>query len=265
MWIYGELSGHGEFVSDAVHRQEMARCVAGISQFAAKLDDDLVEGASGAVVSLTPDFGQQSVAAEDFARMAVEELEELKLAWCQVEHLVVASELEGSRTDFAGTDTEGGVGGRAWSGNAIGGASKQRLDAGQEFPDPEWLGHVVVGAGVEPDDLVHFLAFGGEHQDGGADASLAEEAADFVPVDLGEHDIQEDEAGSLALDRLEGAIAAKADRGFEALRSEQFLQTQANAGIVFDDENARFHGVGAGVRLGLAESGIVCHPADLRW
>ena len=41
---------------------------------------------------------------------------------------------------------------------------------------------------------------------------------------------------------LLGAIAAQADRGFEALRSEQFLQTQANAGIVFDDENARFHG-----------------------
>ena len=40
----------------------------------------------------------------------------------------------------------------------------------------------------------------------------------------------------------DGAIAAQADRGFEALRSEQFLQTQANAGIVFDDENARFHG-----------------------
>ena len=39
MWIYRELGGHGEFVSDAVHRQEMARCVARISQFAAKLDD----------------------------------------------------------------------------------------------------------------------------------------------------------------------------------------------------------------------------------
>ena len=236
------LGGLGEFVTDAVDRQKVARCVAGITEFTPELDDDLIEGARGAMIPLTPDIVQQSVAAEDFARMAVKELEELKLAGCQVEHLVVASELEGSRTDFAGTDTEGGVGGRAWSGNAIGGASKQRLDAGQEFPDPEWLGHVVVGAGVEPDDLVHFLAFGGEHQDGGTDAGLAEEAADFVPVDLGEHDIQKYEAGSLALDRLKGAIAAQADRGFEALRSEQFLQTQANAGIVFDDENARFHG-----------------------
>ena len=54
--------------------------------------------------------------------------------------------------------------------------------------------------------------------------------------------IQKYEAGSLALDRLKGAIAAQADRGFVAFRSEQFLQTQANAGIVFDDENARFHG-----------------------
>ena len=219
------LGGLGEFVTDAVDRQKVARCVAGITEFTPELDDDLIEGARGAMIPLTPDIVQQSVAAEDFARMPVEELHEVKFAGGQVEHLVVASKLEGSRTDFAGTDAEWGVGGRAGRRSGIGSTTQQRLDAGEEFPDPEWLGHVVVGTRVEPDDLVHFLSLGGEHQDGGADAGLAEDPADLEPVDLGEHDVQEDEAGGLALDRLEGAIAAQADRGFETVRPEQFLQT----------------------------------------
>ncbi|MEY4691835.1 MAG: hypothetical protein RIT19_2160 [Verrucomicrobiota bacterium] len=107
------LGGLGEFVTDAVDRQKVARCVAGITEFAPELDDDLIEGARGAMIPLTPDIVQQLVAAEDFARMPVEELQEVKFAGGQVEHLVVASKLEGSRTDFAGTDAEGG---RRWAG-----------------------------------------------------------------------------------------------------------------------------------------------------
>ena len=58
---------------------------------------------------------------------------------------------------------------------------QQRLDAGNELVEREWLGEVVVGAGTKPADLVAQRVLGGQHQHPGADALLTELAADLDP------------------------------------------------------------------------------------
>ena len=46
------------------------------AEFAAKLDDGLVEGAGGAVIVVAPDLVEETVAGEGFLGMGVEEFEE---------------------------------------------------------------------------------------------------------------------------------------------------------------------------------------------
>jgi hypothetical protein len=57
---------------------EMARFLARIAEFFAKLDNHLVESASGPVIALAPHFMEQAIAREDFPAMRVEKAEQLE-------------------------------------------------------------------------------------------------------------------------------------------------------------------------------------------
>ncbi len=56
----------------------------------------------------------------------------------------------------------------------------------------ERLRQVVVGADLEPDDLVDVLVARGEHQDRHVRV-LAQPLADLDPVDVGEHQVEHDQ------------------------------------------------------------------------
>jgi hypothetical protein len=71
-------------------------------------------------------------------------------------------------------------------------SSDGRPGAGDELGHLEGLGHVVVGAELQPDDDVHGVALGGEHDD--RDPALRPDlAADLISVEYGEHDVEDDE------------------------------------------------------------------------
>ena len=57
-------------------------------------------------------------------------------------------------------------------------------DAGEQLGEPKRLGHVVVGAGVEPGDDVELAVPGGQDQDREVGARPAQIAADGDPVDV---------------------------------------------------------------------------------
>src|SRR5947199_219455 len=44
------------------------------------------------------------------------------------------------------------------------GAAQDRANAGHQLARIEWLGHIVVGPHLEPDDAIHVVAARGEHQ-----------------------------------------------------------------------------------------------------
>src|SRR5467141_3932873 len=60
---------------------------------------------------------------------------------------------------LADLNGSGRIGGRL-------GTAEQRLDAREQFARAEGLGHVIVGAHLEPDDAVGFLAASREHENG---------------------------------------------------------------------------------------------------
>ena len=63
---------------------------------------------------------------------------------------------------------------------------------GDENDVRERFGEVVVGAGVERFGFVEFAVLGGEHQDRGPVALLAQASAHLEAVDLGQHDVEHD-------------------------------------------------------------------------
>ena len=83
------------------------------------------------------------------------------------------------------------------AGDARLGAAQQRAHAGQQLADPERLGQVVVGAGVERADLVLLLADRRDQQDRRAQP-VAQLPADVGAVGVGQHQVEDHQVGRRA-------------------------------------------------------------------
>ena len=124
-------------------------------------------------------------------------------------------------------------------------AAQHGFDAGDEFARAEGLGDVVVGAEFETEDAVGFAAFGGQknYGNGGEAGSLADGAAEFEAVFAGDHDVEHEERGALAFGVGENVGAGGIDAHGEAFVFQMMADEAGNVGIVFDDEEAWFHGI----------------------
>jgi hypothetical protein len=72
------------------------------------------------------------------------------------------------------------------------GAAKNGFHPGDELAGVERLGQVIVGADLQADDLVDVLVSRGQHQDRDV-GRLADAAADLDPVDVREHQVEDDQ------------------------------------------------------------------------
>ena len=61
---------------------------------------------------------------------------------------------------------------------------------GHEFCGRERLGHVVVGARIEPADFIGHRIARGEHEHRGGDSRAAQVGDDIEPVFLGQHHVE---------------------------------------------------------------------------
>ena len=71
---------------------------------------------------------------------------------------------------------------------------QDRLHPSDELARVERLGHVVVGPDLEPDDLVDVLVTCCQHQDRDVPA-LPDPPADVHPVDVRQHQVEDDQRG----------------------------------------------------------------------
>ena len=181
-----------------------------------------------------PDVLEQAVAGEDDARIAGEGGEEVELARAQVELALADGGLPPTRVDPQRAHLHGPAAAR----HDVG-PPQDRLDPGDERPRVERLGHVVVGAELEADDRVDVVVAGGEHEDRRV-AAPPELAADLEAVDLGEHQVEDDEVGLVAGVQRESLLAVRGADDRVAL----LLQVQAkevdDVALVVDDED-RLH------------------------
>src|SRR5689334_15401742 len=88
----------------------------------------------------------------------------------QLDRLAIAHDLGAAKIDPDRPKLKG-LRSRSWRG--LRRAAQQRLQAREQLDHLKWLGQVVVGAELQPDDLVDHLAAGCEHNDRGVDITLS--------------------------------------------------------------------------------------------
>ena len=91
-----------------------------------------------------------------------------------------------------GVHDEGSLPQKVLEGHAVSGnAPEQGVHPGGQLRRGEGLGHIVIGPGHQPRDLVHFLGPGGEHDDADLFVSRPDAAADLEAVHIRQHDVQQ--------------------------------------------------------------------------
>ena len=115
-------------------------------------------------------------------------------------------------------------------------ASQDRLDPRHELARIERLRQVVVGADLEPDDLVDVVVAGGQHEDRDVRA-LAHAAADVDPVQVREHEVEHDQRRRLGGRLLDRLLARYRNANGEAGPLQIHGDEGSDARLVLDDEN----------------------------
>src|SRR6185437_15436426 len=237
-----------EAIALAANRLNMA----GILRIALELlpdpGDVHVDGAGGDVGAVLPNFAQQLL-ARDHAMAVINQIaQELQLFLRHADGLTAFADLGALEIDVDIFEME------AADGDAIllANAAQQSVDAGQQLGWVERLCQIIVGAEFEPDDAIGHLRFGGEYQDGGVDAFLAQIAANLESGFFGEHQVENDQGEVAAGCAGEPGFSVRSEFNVVAFGAEQVGNGERQPRLVFNQQNARVHGSTPGARRACA-------------
>ena len=118
-------------------------------------------------------------------------------------------------------------------------APQRRLHARAELAHRERLGDVVVGAELEPEDLVDLLGLGGEHDDRHGLALGAQAPADLQAVHARQHHVQHDEIEDLLVEARERLAAVGGLHDFVAVALQREGEQRLDRLLVVDEQDAR--------------------------
>ncbi len=178
---------------------------------------------------VAPHFRQQLLAGDRLAAGAIEVLQDVGFLFGQARLLLplVDQHLQ-RRLELVGPDAEGGVLRRLVRAHL-------GADARQQHCKAERLGDIVVGAGVEAEDLVGIRDLAGQHDDGRGQAALAQQTAGFAAVHVRQVDVEQDQVGIDALAQAQafGAVGRLNDLEF-FVQLQLFGQGFAQFVVVID-------------------------------
>ena len=120
-------------------------------------------------------------------------------------------------------------------------AAQGRPHARRQLAHAEGLGHVVVGAGIEPDDTVALAGARRQHDDGhgGRRGALAQDAAHFEAVQHRQIQVEHHQVGRQLGGGLQCGVAAGHGFDFDvAAALERVLDEVGDVLLVVDDEHA---------------------------
>ena len=120
-----------------------------------------------------------------------------------------------------------------WGGAAS--ATDDRADPGQKLARVERLRQIIVGADLESDDPVGLVAARRQHQDRRLRPD-ANSPADFEPVDVRQHHVEDDRVECSAVDRLQAVTAREAALDRKAGRSQIVEHHGRESRVVVDDK-----------------------------
>ena len=104
-------------------------------------------------------------------------------------------------------------------------------------------------------DAVEDRVAGGEEEDRLVPLGGPQARGDLEAVDVGEHDVEDDEVGLHAVHGVDGALPVARDLDLETREAQGGREQLADVGLVLDDEQV-------GARLG--RGGVRAHPSSVR-
>lgn len=217
---------------------DKAAGIGAIEFFAEESDvdvDDVAFDGGVEVVDVLPDFG----AGDGAIDIEGEVFEECIFAGAQFDFAAGAADLAEGGVDFEIADADGG-------GMGIVLAADECADAGKELGEFEGFDEVVVGTEIEAPDAVLGGVASGEDEDVAGGVRGAQGFEDGEAVDLGEHEVEDDDIVLSGAGEAESVFAVAG--GIDSVTG--FLEALdhgfAERCEIFDDENA--HGGARGKR-----------------
>ena len=119
-----------------------------------------------------------------------------------------------------------------------GAAAQQRPHPGEQFGEPERLGDVVVGAGVEADHGVHLVGAGGQHQHREAVALGAQPSAHLQAVHPGQSQVEHQQVDAALQAGLEGRGSVLAHLDLVALAAQGACERFRDGCVVLGEQYA---------------------------
>ena len=164
-----------------------------------------VHRAGVAHVIVLPHRFQHGFPAEHLAPVGDEQLQQIKFLGRQADFLAAQGDGTVHDVHFHIVHPDDLL---FFPGGGLGRAAQHRLDPGLHLQDVEGLGHVIVRAVFQAQDLIHILALGGEHQDGHV-AALPDALAHLDAVQLGQHHVQQHQVHLLLEKNLQCLLAVR--------------------------------------------------------
>ena len=115
-------------------------------------------------------------------------------------------------------------------------AAEDGADAGDQLGHAERLHEVVVGAELEPHDAIGLEPSGGEHDDRHP-RRRADRPADVAAVDVGQHEVEQDDVRLVPAHRLEPRRAGRGDLDSVPLALQRRSQRVRDGLLVLDDDH----------------------------
>lgn len=112
------------------------------------------------------------------------------------------------------------------------------LHTSEQFCQPEGLGHVVFRPQLQAHDLVHLGPASAEHHHRGKDLALAKVTQHLEAIQLGQHDVQDDEIEGGRAGKIEPIFAVHSELNLVPLGGEVHFEAHRDAVVVFDNQDA---------------------------
>src|SRR4051812_28094473 len=177
-------------------------------------------------VPVAPHLLEEQLAGEHLARLAGQRDQQVELQRRELDGHAVAGHLVGGDVDLHVADGEV---------LRLAGLAAAQLGphAGDQLDRLERLGHVVVGAGLQPLDDVDRVALGGQHHDRHG-RLLADVLADLQAVAARQHQVQQDDVGARLLEDADRPVAVGHEGRFVAFAPQHDAQHLGEGGVVVD-------------------------------
>ena len=204
-------------------------------EFLLESSDMDVDRPRRSIVIVSPDGIEEDVSCEDSAGIAQEMFEQAEFFRCEWD-------LNLFHGDFVSREIHHEIAVAKLSRAVVRllfKPSKEGLDAGHQGLGAEWFGDVVVGSQFQTDDGVRLLGFGGQHDDGehGGCRSRSKAFADLEAVDLGQHQIKDDQIGFFPFRLLKTFRTGFGWNGLKSLLLQIQFDQLENVVLIFNDED----------------------------